>query len=109
MEIIKNYLYNIYRLIGGTLFPFLIFPYVSRQLDKEILGQIAFSQSVTNYFLVIALLGVSSYGIRELSKAKLNGESEICKVFTELISITLISSIASFTLFICLILKIKNA
>ena len=77
----KNYFYNILGLLTGVLFPFVTFPYVSRVLMPEYLGKISFVQSLTNYFITLALLGIPAYGIRELSRAKISKDkNEFSKI-----------------------------
>lgn len=101
----KNYFYNIISLLTGVLFPFIIFPYISRILMPEYLGKISFVQSLTNYFITLALLGIPAYGVRELSRKKnLKEKKEFSKVFTELLIISLITSMISFIIFLSLIL-----
>lgn len=102
----KNYFYNILGLLTGVLFPFVTFPYVSRVLMPEYLGKISFVQSLTNYFITLALLGIPAYGIRELSRAKISKDkNEFSKIFTELLLISLIASIISFVIFFILIFQ----
>lgn len=100
----KNYLYNIISLFTGTLFPFIIFPYISRILMPEYLGKVTFAQSLTSYFVTLALLGIPIYGVRELSKVQAADEkTQFSKTFTELIFVSLISSIFSAMIFLLLI------
>ncbi|MGL5051622.1 MAG: flippase [Fusobacteriaceae bacterium] len=103
-NLVKNYLYNILGLLTGTLFPFITFPYVSRVLMPEYLGRITFTQSLANYFITLALLGIPAYGIRELSRARISShKNEFSKKFTELLLISLFSSLISFLLFMLII------
>lgn len=105
----KNYLYNILGLLTGTLFPFITFPYVSRVLMPEYLGKITFTQSLANYFITLALLGIPAYGIRELSRAKISDDKqEFSKRFTELLLISLLSSIVSFLAFLLIVTNSKK-
>ncbi|MGL5964679.1 MAG: oligosaccharide flippase family protein, partial [Fusobacteriaceae bacterium] len=100
----KNYLYNILGLLTGTLFPFITFPYISRVLMPEYLGKITFTQSLANYFITLALLGIPAYGIRELSRARISSDKkEFSKKFTELLLISLFSSLISFLAFMLII------
>ncbi|MGL5051890.1 MAG: flippase [Fusobacteriaceae bacterium] len=96
----KNYIYNIISLATGILFPVFTFPYISRILMFENLGKIWFVQSINNYFLILALLGIPAYATRELSRAKVlnDGKKEFKKVFNELLIIGIIGSIISFIL-----------
>lgn len=101
----KNYIYNIISLFTGVLFPFVTFPYVSRILMPEYLGKITFTQSITNYFLTLALLGIPAYGIRELSRARVSEvKKEFSKTFTELFLISCIGSLFSTFLMVGLII-----
>lgn len=105
----KNYFYNIISLLTGVLFPFITFPYISRVLMPEYLGKISFVQSLTNYFITLALLGIPAYGIRELSRTKIfENKNEFTKTFTELLVISLIGSVISVIIFFSLILLSKK-
>lgn len=107
----KNYGYNIIGLFTGVLFPFLIFPYVSRILMPEYLGKITFVQSISNYFLTFALFGIPVYGIRELSRARVSEEKEkvFSKTFTELFLISIVGSfISAILMMIFIFLYAKN-
>lgn len=100
----KNYLYNVISLFTGMLFPFITFPYISRILMPEYLGKVTFAQSLTSYFIRLALLGIPVYGVRELSRAIVSEEkNDFSKIFTELLLISLISSVFSTILFYLLI------
>ncbi|MGL5571513.1 flippase [Cetobacterium sp.] len=98
MSVSKNYILNIVMTITGILFPMITFPYISRILMPEYLGKVAFSQSISSYFITLSLLGIPIYSIRELSKNKYN-QYEFEKVFTELIIIGLVGSLISFVFF----------
>lgn len=47
-----------------VIFPLITFPYISRVLLADGTGKITFATSVANYFLMIASLGIPTYGIR---------------------------------------------
>ena len=99
MSVSKNYFYNVMLIISNTLFPIITFPYVSRVLMPEYLGKVYFVQGVVAYFLILAVLGVPNYGIRELSRAKGIGDwVEFKKIHTELLLMSIMSSIGSFLL-----------
>ncbi|MDY4011168.1 MAG: flippase [Fusobacterium gastrosuis] len=111
MKIVKNYLYNILGLLTGSLFPLIIFPYISRILAPQYLGYVTFTQSIANYFIVLATLGVPIYGIRELAiysnTSKIENEKFSEKAF-ELFFLTLISSTFSTLLYLILVFKIEK-
>jgi O-antigen/teichoic acid export membrane protein len=87
---VKNYFYNLLLTITNLLFPILSFPYVSRVLGPEGIGQVQFVFSFAQYFSIIASFGIPIYGLREISKYQ-NDASSRHKVFSELI---IINSIA---------------
>lgn len=99
MSVSKNYFYNVMLIISNTVFPIITFPYVSRVLMPEYLGKVYFVQGVAAYFLILAVLGVPNYGIRELSRAKgVKDWVEFKKIYTELLIMAIFSSIGAFLL-----------
>ncbi|MGL4688207.1 MAG: flippase [Fusobacteriaceae bacterium] len=103
-KLIKNYLFNIIIVFINVIFPILVFPYASRILLPTQYGKYSFAISITSYFIAIANLGVQSYGVRELSKIKKENLKELKNKFSEILAITVISSIVSYILFIITIL-----
>ncbi len=63
-----NAIVNLLRNIVNIIFPIVTFPYASRILGVESLGIYNFSYSVSNYFLLLASLGISTYAVREGAK-----------------------------------------
>ena len=64
----KNAFLNGFKNVLNLLFPLVTFPYVSRILSVEGIGQYNFSQATVSYFSLIAGLGISTYAIREGAK-----------------------------------------
>lgn len=83
---VKNYFYNLLLTITNLLFPILSFPYVSRVIGPEGIGQVQFIFSFAQYFSVIASFGIPIYGLKEISKYQNQAEARH-KVFSELIII----------------------
>lgn len=102
-KLLKNYIYNICIVFTTILFPILFFPYSSRVLTPYYYGKYNFALSIVSYFVTIANLGIPTYGIRELTKSKMNGKENFKKSFTEIFLISMFSSIFSFVLFVVLI------
>lgn len=78
-----NFVMNFILTSTQFLFPLITFPYVSRVLLAEGNGRIAFASSVANYFLMIASLGIPTYGIRECAQSK-DDKEELTQVVQEL-------------------------
>lgn len=92
MSLRKNAIYNIILNVSNVLFPFITTPYVSRILGVENIGVVNFAIAYAAYFVLFAMLGVPTYGMRVVAKC---GESkeERSKVFFELFSIVTICSL----------------
>lgn len=99
-----NAILNGFRSVLNIIFPLITFPYVSRVLGVQNLGIYNFTLSVTSYFMLIAMLGINSYAIREGSKYRENRE-QISKFASEVFTINLFFTIIAYiALFICLLL-----
>lgn len=79
-------------------FPLISIPYVSRVLDPAGIGKVSFIDSMTYYFIVVAELGIVTYGIREVSRKK-SRTKELEVVVSELFSLHLLTSCISILLY----------
>lgn len=84
-----NFIMNFILTASSFIFPLITFPYVSRVLMAEGNGKIAFVSSVANYFLMIASLGIPTYGIRACSQVR-NDKEKLSKTAQEIIIINMI-------------------
>jgi len=82
----KNVLYNTLLSVSQFLFPLVTFPYVSRVLGPKGIGSVSFVDSLTQYFILVAALGIPVYGIREIAKHR-NDRDSISKLYAELVGI----------------------
>ncbi|HWV73748.1 MAG TPA: flippase [Pseudosphingobacterium sp.] len=80
----KNAFFNILLAVSQILFPLITFPYISRILQPQGVGAYTFVDSYTQYFVLIAALGIPVYGMREIAKTR-HSLAERSKVFSELI------------------------
>ncbi len=94
----ENIKYSFLNRIVNTLTPFVISMYLARVLDKNDLGNIAYGKNILTYFLVIAMMGIQEYGIREIAKARNNTKKE-SKIFCELFVINTVSTMGSLLLY----------
>ena len=92
----KNFFYNLILTVGNYLFPLLTYPYVSRVLGVDKIGTCSYIDSVINYFVLFAALGVGSLGVREIAKVK-QDRKKLNEVFSSLtifnIALTLLAII----------------
>lgn len=98
MSLKRNLIYNSVLTASNYLFPLLTFPYVSRVLGPSSFGAVNFIDGIINYGVLLSMMGISTLGIRLMSKYRLNPAMQQA-VFTGL---ALISSI--FTLISILII-----
>lgn len=86
-----NSLFNMLYKGFTALFPLLTITFISRTLQPEKLGLVAYANTVVLYFVALASLGIPSYGVKEISKC---GEDiyERSKKFYELFCINFIST-----------------
>ena len=96
-RIATNAILNTAKTVLGILFPLITYPYVSRVLGVENLGIYTFSFSFLSYFLLIAALGISTYGIREGTQYR-EDKKQIGSFVSELFSINMVSTIVAYVL-----------
>lgn len=89
----KNIVLNGIRTFISFFFPFILFQYASQIILAENLGKVNFSNSVVNYFILIAGLGVSAYSIRE--SGKYINEKKLPEFASEMFSLNILSTIVS--------------
>lgn len=87
----KNSALNLSYKLVSMLFPLVSSAYVARILMPTGVGKVATAQNIVSYFLMFAVLGLPSYGIREISRTREN-QRELNKTFSELITINAIST-----------------
>ena len=98
----KNFLFNLVYTLLNVLFPVIIFSYVSRILGPTGIGKAQFIISVTQYFVLIAGLGIPFYGIREVARCKSN-PTLLSKLISEILFIHFFTSLLLFIIFFILI------
>lgn len=83
MKVIKNYLYNVGYQILAIIVPLITSAYVSRVLRPEGVGANAFTNSIINYFMLIANMGIGYYGNRQIAYVREN-RKKMAKTFWEI-------------------------
>ena len=98
----KNIALNLFKTVLNLLFPLITFPYASRILLPDGIGRVSFARSLVDYFILIATLGISTYGIRETAKIR-DSREQLSKISREIVTINMISTAVSyFLLFIAI-------
>lgn len=84
MKVIKNYLWNAGYQIFILIVPFVTIPYVNRVLGPVGVGINSYTNSVVQYFILIASLGINIYGSRQIAYVR-DDEHLKSAVFWELV------------------------
>lgn len=94
----------------AVLLPFVTMPYVTRVLGPDNCGIYSFTHANVTYFVLLATLGTTGYGIRTISRNR-NNKFEYSKLFWEIELLTVVSSVISiigFFVFYSLVSEYKN-
>lgn len=98
-----NFIMNFILTASQFIFPLITFPYVSRVLGAAGNGKIAFAASVANYFIMIASLGIPTYGIRACAQVR-NDKQKLSKTAKEIFLINMfVTLIVMFTYTVLLV------
>ena len=103
MSLKKNFIYNLLLVFSQLAFPIIILPYISRILGPTNIGKFNLVDNFAQYFIMFSALGISIYGIREISNAKNMSKIELDKKFSELFSIHSILTIFLFFVYLILV------
>ncbi len=82
----KNFALNMVNTVSALLFPLITFPYSSRILLADGIGQVAFFQSIISYISLFAALGLPLYAVREIARVR-NDNDRCSKTAVEIISL----------------------
>lgn len=106
-SLVKNSLFNILYTLLNIIFPFITSIHLSNVLLAEGIGRVGYAQSIASYFLSIASLGMQVYGVKEIAKAKDDGEQR-SRIFSSLIAINTVSTFVSVVVYYFLIFLSGN-
>lgn len=82
----SNYIFNLLNSVSQLLFPLITFPYASRIMMADGIGQVQFFSSIISYISLFTSLGIPMYAIREVAKVR----SDVAKMSTTTIEILLL-------------------
>lgn len=102
-----NFIMNFILTSSNFLFPLITFPYVSRVLMAAGNGKVSFATSIANYFIMVASLGIPTYGIRVCAKVR-DDKDALSKTVHELLIINLIMTGITTILFLISIVTVDK-
>ena len=91
VNVIMNAVLN----MSAFIFPLITFPYVSRVLMPEGTGKVSFATSLIAYFVMIAQLGIPTYGVRACASVR-DDRRMLSKTTHELLIINLMMTVVSY-------------
>lgn len=98
-----NFAYQATYQILLILIPLITTPYLSRTLQAQGVGTFSYSQAVASYFVMFAMLGMSTYGVREIAAAGDNSEQR-SKTFWSAYFSQLITGLIACIAYVCYML-----
>lgn len=89
MSIVRNFAFSAVLTAANFVFPFIVYPYVSRVLGVDNIGACNYVDSIVNYASLISMMGVVIVGTRNIAKAR-GDKRRLDATFTALLFINLI-------------------
>lgn len=103
-----NFLYNLFYQFLLMAAPLITAPYVSRVLGANGIGIYSYTYSITTYFALFAMLGINTYGSREIAACR-NDKNKLNQTFSEIYTLQiLLSGISLFAYFFFLVFFVKS-
>ena len=102
-----NAFLNLVKALLNIIFPIISFPYASRILMPEGIGKVNFANSLIEYFVLIAALGITTYAVREASKIR-DDKTKLSKFTKEILFINSFSTLVAYILLIVCFLFIPK-
>lgn len=106
-KIAVNFVYQASYQLLLVVLPIITIPIVSEALGAEGIGYFNYVNSIVSYFTIIAGLGMSNYGVREISLVRKDKEL-LSRKFWELQIFNSIFALGTFMIFIVLTLFLDN-
>lgn len=91
MSVKRNFFYSSLITVSGYLFPLITYPYVSRVLGVSNIGICNFVDNLVNYFILVAMMGTSVVGIREIAASQGN-KIKLSRTFSSVLTLNAVST-----------------
>jgi O-antigen/teichoic acid export membrane protein len=102
-----NVIMNMILTASQFIFPLITVPYVSRVLAPSGTGAVAFSQSVVSYFSLVAMLGISTYGVQACASVR-DDRKRLSQTVQELLVILLCSTVIVYAVYILALFTVQQ-
>lgn len=102
-DIKRNYVYHTLFQILSLLIPLITAPYIARVLQRTGVGLYSYANSIATFFSLVAPLGISSYGLREVSRAR-DDRRRASKLYWELSLLRMASTVLCLLVYLLFVL-----
>lgn len=99
MRVVKNYLYNVGYQVLAIIVPLITSYYVSRVLSPEGVGANAFTNSIIQYFMLLANIGIGYYGNREIAYVR-DSKQKMAATFWEIQIVKTVMTVVAYLSFV---------
>lgn len=93
-----NFIMNFILTASSVIFPLITFPYVSRVLLPVGTGKVASALAVVNYFSMVSMLGIPTYGIRACAQVR-DDKEKLSRTVQEILIINVIMTVVVYLVF----------
>ena len=95
----RNFIMNAILNASAFIFPLITFTYASRVVLPVGTGKVAFATSALNYFSMVAMLGIPTYGIRACAQVR-DDKEKLSRTTQEIFTINLVMSVLVYAVFL---------
>lgn len=106
-SLIKNSVWFLINNVLNMLFPFASGIYIARVMLPSYIGLVSSAQNFVQYFVILAFLGIPTYGVKEIAKNR-GDKNKLNQIFSELVIINFISTLIFSALYFSLVLTIQE-
>lgn len=101
----KNFIFNLINTVSVLVFPLITFPYASRILLADGMGQVQFYHSIISYIILLTSIGIPLYGIREVARVR-DDKEKLSKTTLELFFLSFLFSLVGYIIVAILCLTV---
>ena len=102
-----NFAMNFLLKLSGTICAAISYPFAFRMIGEAGMGKAAFAASVGSFFLLLASMGISTYGIRECAKVR-DDPATMRQTARELLCLQFLMTLASVSLLLIAVIAVPR-
>ena len=103
----KNFIYSALYQVLVLVLPLITIPYVSRIFGAEKLGIYSYTNTIAQYFVIFAMLGLNNYGNRAIAIAR-DKQEELNRVFSEIYTMQIVTGMLSLAAYLFYAIVIES-